>query len=94
MILTTSEILDTLRLDADEAENLAIANTLVEAIPDYISVATGRAVTEINRNASALERTVAKFILTLWFNPDGTDAVSLQRTIDHLLKVLKVIPTE
>lgn len=88
MILTTDEILDTLRLDADEAENLIIANTLVEAIPSYVSIATGR--DEIFIGNNPLEKTVAKFILTLWFNPDGTDSVALQRTIDHLLKVLKV----
>lgn len=88
-MLNDTEILDTLRLDADEVSNIFIAQSLVEAIPEYIHVATGLEVERLGADPTPLEKTTAKFILQLWYHPDNTDALLQQRTIDNLLHTLK-----
>lgn len=85
MILTIDEAHDALRVDG--SDNDAIITGLLEAIPDYLEACTG--LTEAHALAgSAIVKTAAKFILQLWYNPDGSDADKLKRVIDNLLKTL------
>lgn len=89
MILDQTEIVHTLRLDEDEVDNIAIGESFVEAIPDYISIATGLDKEVMTTSPTALQKTAAKFILTLWYHPDSTDARLQQQTIENLLRTLK-----
>ena len=84
-ILTTDEARDILRLDSGDNDDLI--NALIKALPSYLAVATG-----CNNDylKSPLAKTVAGFLIQLWYNADGTDTAKLQRTIDNLLTALTV----
>lgn len=84
MILTIEEARDVLRLDGGDNDELIMS--LLHAIPGYIEVTTGCC----NWSDSLLAKTVAKFLLQLWYNADGTDTERLQRTIDNLLTALTI----
>ena len=84
MIMTLSEACNVLHVD--EGANDELIASLVEAIPDYIEVATG-----ISWSAQAcfpLARTVAGLLLTQWYYADHADDQSLTRTINALLKAI------
>lgn len=86
MIIKIEEARDTLRVDGEDNDNIIIP--LLKAVPDYLEVTTGY---KANRGKySPLAQTVAKFLLQLWYNADGTDTEKLQRTIDNLLSALQV----
>jgi len=84
-ILTIEEARNLLRLDCDDNDELIGA--LIKALPDYLYVATGY---HFDCFAPPLVKTVAGFLIQLWYNADGTDTVRLQRTIDNLLTALTV----
>ena len=86
MILTMEEARDALRVDGED--NDSIIGPLVTAIPDYIETCTGIVINSHNES-EPLIRTLAKFVLQLWYNPDGTDSARLQVVIDNLIKTLK-----
>ena len=75
-------------LRIDGADNDEIIQGLLDAAPDYIEVATG--MTPEQQQAEPLADTVAKFLLTLWYNAEQSEAERLQRCIDNLLKALAV----
>lgn len=86
MIMSLSEACNVLHVD--EGANDELIASLVEAIPDYIEVATG-----ISWSAQAcfpLARTVAGLLLTQWYYADHADDQALTRTINSLLKALSV----
>jgi hypothetical protein len=84
MILTLEEAREILRLDS--GDNDIIITPLLEAMPSYLEVSTGyKACRGVY---SPLARTVAGFLLQLWYNGDGMETEKLQRTIDHLLTAL------
>ncbi|MCL2867451.1 MAG: phage gp6-like head-tail connector protein [Clostridia bacterium] len=90
MILRIEEARDILRLDG--TDNDFIIYPLLEAIPGYLEVTTGyvavpQAALE-HWDYSPLARTVAGFLLQLWYNADGTDTEKLQKTINNLLAAL------
>lgn len=85
MILTIEEARATLRVDG--TANDAIITPLLQAIPGYITTCTG--VPFVEGQATELHKTLAKFLLQLWYNPDGTDADRLQIVIDNLIRTLK-----
>lgn len=89
MILTIEEARDALRLDG--ADNDMILLPLVEAIPQYLLVTTGKRWDDEGEAASPLAKTTAKMLLTLWYNPDGLDSIRQQRTVDNLLKALSAL---
>lgn len=84
MIIPIEQARDVLRVDGDDNDCVIIP--FLETIPDYLEITTGY---KANRGKySPLAQTVAKFILQLWYNADGTDTEKLQRTIDNLLTAL------
>lgn len=87
MIMTLDEARYALRLDG--ADNDPIIQSLLEAIPNYITLTTGLQPAEMD--AMPLAKTAAKFILILWYNAEQTDSEKLQRTIDGLLKTLSLM---
>lgn len=86
-MLTLAEAREALRLD--NTDNDAIIAGLLAAIPDYIELATG--LTEEEQAAQPLADTASRFILILWYNAERAESEKLQRTIDSLLKSLKLI---
>ena len=92
MILTIEEARDALRVDGED--NDVIISGLLLAIPGYITTCTGLKDPENLVETIPLIKTVAKFILALWYNPDGTDSARLQVVIDNLLKTLKSIAND
>lgn len=90
MIMTLSEALNVLHLDAGVNDDLVLS--LLVAIPGYIETATG--MTEAQQLNEPIVKTCAGFLLILWYHADHADETRLQRTIDNLLKciTLKVIP--
>lgn len=89
MIITIEEARDTLRVDG--SSNDAIITPLLEAIPAYLVTLVGGKV-DIT-GADPLVKTLAKFVLQLWYNPDGTDSDRLQKVIDSLAKTIKARET-
>ena len=86
-MLSVEQAREILRLDT--ADNDAIIEGLLSAIPDYIELTTG--VTAEQQTGQPLADTAGKFILMLWYNAERADAEKLQRTIDSLLKTLALI---
>ena len=75
-------------LRIDGTANDAIISGLLNAAPAYIEMATGA--TQLEQETLPLADTVTKFLLTLWYNAEQSEAERLQRTIDNLLKALTV----
>lgn len=73
-----------LRLDGED--NDEIIKSLLNSVPDYIELTTGMDYGQ--QDDEPLVETVTKFLLTLWYNAEQTEAERLQRTIDNLLKAL------
>ena len=90
MILTIDEALLALRTEGNDFNQLIIKD-LLEAIPAYIETGTGIKNADMAAQAFPLVKTLAKFLLCLWYNPDGTDAVQLQVVVNNLLKTLKAM---
>lgn len=88
-MLSLEEAREVLRLD--NTDNDQIITGLLEAVPDYIELATG--LTPEQQAAQPLADTAARFILLLWYNAERADSDKLQRTIDSLLKSLALIAT-
>lgn len=94
MILTVEEGVNALRIYNDDGANTVIVEQLIEALPSYINTLTGYYIGHMMpdddpANCDPLIKTLGKFILQLWYNPDGTDAAQLQRVIESLAKTVK-----
>ena len=87
MLITIQEARDALRIDG--TDNDPIILPLLEAIPSYLEVSTGH--NWDTEPVHPLAQTVTKFILQLWFDPQGPDTERLKRTIDGLLTALTAI---
>lgn len=88
MLISIEEARDILRLDGPDNDMIIIP--LIEAIPDYLEVTTGRR-WDNDTVVNPLAQTAAGFILQLWYNAQGTDTERLKRTIDNLLVALTAI---
>ena len=75
-------------LHVDEGNNDELINSLLQALPSYIEVATG--LTEEQQAQEPLADTVSGFILTQWYYADHADDQALTRTINSLLKALSI----
>lgn len=84
--MTLTEACNILHVDAGNNDDLI--NSLIDAIPGYIETATGYP--EDEQDNEPLCQTVSGFLLTLWYYSDHADDMKLQRTIDNLLKCLKL----
>ncbi|EJR55396.1 hypothetical protein IIO_05456 [Bacillus cereus VD115] len=87
MLIDIQEARDAVRIDG--ADNDPILISLLESIPSYLEVTTGR--TWEDTTVHPLAQTVTKFILQLWYDPQGQDSERLKRTIDNLLTALTVL---
>ena len=87
MILTIEEAREALRIDG--ADNDIIITPLLEAIPAYLEVSTGKAWDD--PTPSPLAKTAAKFILQLWYFPQSDEAKGLERAITGLLVALTAL---
>lgn len=92
-MLTIDDALLALRTEKN-AGNVALVTDLLAAIPPYITTTTGIKDPENAAQICPLLTTLAKFLLCLWYNPDGTDAVQLQVVVNNLLKTLKAMAAE
>lgn len=88
MLITIEEARDALRVDGTDNDTIIIP--LLESIPSYLEVTTGRTWVE-DAQVHPLAQTVTKFILQLWFDPQGQDSERLKRTIDTLLTALTAL---
>ncbi|EJQ56206.1 hypothetical protein IEQ_00180 [Bacillus cereus BAG6X1-2] len=88
MLITIEEARDALRIDGEDNDTIIIP--LLESIPSYLEVTTGRTWIE-DAQVHPLAQTVTKFILQLWFDPQGQDSERLKRTIDNLLTALTAL---
>lgn len=87
MLINIEEARDCLRVDGEDNDTIIIP--LLESIPSYLEVTTGR--TWEDTDVHPLAQTVTKFILQLWFDPQGQDSERLKRTIDSLLVALTAL---
>ncbi|PGO43987.1 DNA packaging protein [Bacillus thuringiensis] len=87
MLITMEEARDALRVDGEDNDMIIIS--LLESIPSYLEVTTGR--TWEDTPVHPLAQTVTKFLLQLWYDPQDQDSERLKRTIDNLLTVLTVL---
>lgn len=81
------EARDALRVDGEDNDVIIIP--LLESIPSYLEVTTGR--TWEDTPVYPLAQTVTKFLLQLWYDPQDQDSERLKRTIDNLLTALTVL---
>ncbi|PTI88633.1 head-tail connector protein [Mammaliicoccus vitulinus] len=86
MIITIEEGRNALRVDGDYNDD--IIKPLIEAIPDYLYLTTGK---DWEDESNPLAQTTAKFVLQLWFDPQTQDSERLKRTIDGLLVSLTAL---
>ncbi|PFT97977.1 DNA packaging protein [Bacillus thuringiensis] len=87
MLINIQEARDCLRVDGADNDPIIIA--LLESIPSYLEVTTGR--TWEDTSVHPLAQTVTKFLLQLWYDPQDQDSERLKRTIDQLLASLTVL---
>lgn len=87
MLIDIEEARGALRVDGQDNDPIIIP--LLESIPSYLETTTGR--TWEDDEVHPLAQTVTKFILQLWFDPQGQDSVRLKRTIDTLLVALTAL---
>ena len=85
-MITLEKAREWLRIDG--TDNDEIIKGLLAAVPGYIEVSTG--MSPYQQKKEPLADTAAKFILTLWYNAEQSEAERLQRCIDNLLKALTV----
>lgn len=85
MILTIQEARESVRVDG--TDNDIILVPLLDAIPSYLEVTTGKAWD----STTPLAKTTARFILQQWFDPQSNEAEKLKKVIDNLLVVLTVM---
>ncbi|WP_312683280.1 head-tail connector protein [Mammaliicoccus sciuri] len=87
MIITIEEARNTLRIDGDYNDD--IIKPLIEAIPSYLELTTGR--DWLDDEVHPLAKTVSGFVLQLWFDNQTQDSERLKRTIDGLLVSLTAL---
>lgn len=84
--MTLSEACNVLHVD--QGNNDELINSLLQALPSYIEVATG--LTEEQQAGEPLVEVVSGFILTQWYYADHADDQALTRTINALLKAISL----
>lgn len=87
--MTVTEAMNTLRLDADDAETEMIVQGLLDAVPGYIETTTG--MSESQQEEVPLCGTVTGFLLRLWYYPESVDSEKLQTVVDNLLKSISAL---
>lgn len=85
-MLSLDQAREYLRIDGTDNDEFILA--MLDAIPSYIEVATG--MQPEHQADEPLVDTVSRFIITLWYNAEQSEADMLQRTIDNLLKAITI----
>lgn len=88
LIITIEEARDTLRVDGSDNDIIIIP--LIEAIPHYLEATTGKSWVD-GETVHPLAKTAAKFILMLWYNPQGSEVQKIQGIVEGLLTTLTAI---
>ena len=89
--LSDEEARDLLRVSAD---NDTIIKALRDAIPQFIETQTGYPAEHLeSASPDPLAAQLARFVLQLWYNPDGTDSEALTRVVESLAKTLRAMMT-
>lgn len=86
--LSEQDALDLLRVGSESA---GIVEGLVAAIPEFIEATTGYPATLTATEPCEVVKQLARFILCLWFNPDGADHKQLERVVQALSIATKAI---
>lgn len=84
MILSIQEARDILRIDG--SDNDIMIAPLIEALPDYIELQTG--MSPDRQDLEPMCKTVAGFILQMWYFGEHCEIMKIQRVIDSLLKCI------
>ena len=81
------EALDLLRVSSD---NLGVIEQLAASVPSYVEATTGYSASlAAGDECHELVKQLARFVLQLWYNPDGTDSQALTRVVDSLAKSVR-----
>lgn len=86
-LITIEEARETLRLDGPD--NDIIIQPLLNAIPSYLDITTGR--DWLDQPVHPLAQTAAKFILQMWYMPESPDVDRLKRTVENMLASLSAL---
>ena len=87
--LSIEDACDLLRISE---ENAGIVEQIAEPIPYYVEITTGYPATcTIGIGCDETVKQLCRFILCLWFDPDGTDATKLTRVVTSLTRVVKAL---
>lgn len=85
--MDVDEACDLLRVSDD---NASIIEVIAEPIPYYVELTTGYPADLAKGDECAeVVRQLCRFILQLWFDPDGTNAQTLTRAVNSLTKAVK-----
>lgn len=87
--LTTEEACDLLRTSGD---NATIVEALAAGLPAYVETTTGYPAKSVGlKSCHELVRALCRFLLQLWYDPDGTDAAQLTKVVDGLTYAVKAM---
>lgn len=84
-----AEALDLLRVSAD---NTSIVEALAMSVPPYIEALTGYPADLVeDGDCDEIVRQLARFVLLLWYNPDGSDGERLEQVVGSLAKSVRAL---
>lgn len=87
--LSVEDACDLLRVSED---NAGVIEQYAATIPYYVEIVTGYpASCTMGANCDETVKQLCRFILALWFDPDGTDATKLTHVVNSLTKVVKAL---
>lgn len=73
-------------------DNNDVISAHVEAIAPYVELSCGYPMDLTDsRECHGTVKALCRFLLQLWFNPDGTDAQQLEQVIASLRKAVKAL---
>ncbi len=87
--LDESDACDLLRVSED---NIGIIEQHAETIPHFVEITTGYSA-DLCMGAECDEtvKQLCRFLLQMWFNPDGTDATKIARVVTSLTKAVRAM---
>lgn len=87
--MTEKEACDLLRVSDD---NAPIIKPLMASVPSYVEALTGYpAEAQTQEDCPELVKQLQRFVLQLWYNPDGTDGERLEKVVISLAKSVKAL---
>lgn len=87
--LTAEEMADHLRVGE---ESHGVIEALAAAVPAYVETTTGYpAELTAGEDPNEVVKQLARFLIALWFNPDGSDARQLRQVVNSLTYAAKAM---